>query len=266
MKNQTVNNKTLKVGNAENEFDLLTDAEWEEIKTERLSPQEMAKKLVKLLRPNRPDYLYLKQVFKHTRQMLEVNVEKSRKRLPELLTDQELVAFYEAVWNARNTSHLVMIKLLIYTGIRNAELTNVQIKDVDLTNCTVRIEQGKGKKDRYVLFPMSFRGELAQYVEKQKRGGAKFLFESNRLGAFSTRRIRQIIKEYSDQSGIEKRVYPHLFRHQIITYLTRKGIISPKLQLLSGHSDEKSLAIYRDLALADVAEEYESAMQMFPVR
>lgn len=266
MKKQTVDNESPKVGNDENEFNQLTTAEWEEIKTARISPKEMAKKLVKLLRSSRPDYLYLKQVFKHTRQMLEVNVEKSRKRLPELLTDQELVAFYEAVWNARNTSHLVMIKLLIYTGIRNAELTNIQIKDVDLTNCTVRIEQGKGKKDRYVLFPMSFRGELAQYIEKQKRGGAKFLFESNRLGAFSTRRIRQIIKQYSDLSGIEKRVYPHLFRHQIITYLTRKGIISPKLQLLSGHSEEKSLAIYRDLALADVAEEYESAMQLFPVR
>ncbi len=137
---------------------------------------------------------------------------------------------------------------------------------IDLTNCTVRIEQGKGKKDRYVLFSMSFRGELAQYVENQKRGGATFLFESNRLSSFSTRRIRQIIKEYADAAGLEKRVYPHLFRHQIITYLTRKGIISPKLQLLSGHSEEKSLAIYRDLALADVAEEYESAMQAFPVR
>lgn len=266
MKKQTFNKEKLIPETAANDFNLLTEAEWKEIKTERLSPKEMAKKLVKLLRPNRPDYLYLKQVFKHTRQMLEINVEKSRKHLPELLTDTELVAFYEAVWNARNTNHLVMIKLLIYTGIRNAELTNVQIKDVDLTNCTVRIEQGKGKKDRYVLFPLSFRGELAQYLEKQKLSGAKFLFETNRLGAFSTRRIRQIIKEYADNAGIEKRVYPHLFRHQIITYLTRKGIISPKLQLLSGHSEEKSLAIYQDLALADVAEEYESAMQMFPVR
>ncbi len=52
----------------------------------------------------------------------------------------------------------------------------------------------------------------------------------------------------------------------VFNYLTRKGIISPKLQLLSGHSEEKSLAIYRDLALADVAEEYESAMQLFPIR
>ena len=207
MKKQTEQKQPSDSENVENEFNLLSDEEWEEIKTERIPPKEMAKKLVKFLRPNRPDYLYLKQVFKHTRQMLEVNVEKSRKRLPELLTDSELVAFYEAVWNARNPSHLV-IKLLIYTGIRNAELISVQIKDVDLTNCAVRIEQGKGKKNRYVLFPMSYRGELAQYIEKQKRAGAKFLFESNRLASFSTRRIRQIIKHYADGSGIEKRVYP----------------------------------------------------------
>lgn len=252
--------------NFENDMNLLSDEEWEKIKAERMPPKEMAKKLVRVLRAERPDYLYLKQVFKYTRQILNVKAEKSRKRLPELLTDEELISFYEAVWNAKNTNHLVMIKLLIYTGIRNAELTQVKIKDVDLANCTVRIEEGKGKKDRYVLFPKSFRGELAQYFEKQKYSGSKFLFESNRLSSFSTRRIRQIIKEYADQVDIEKRIYPHLFRHQIITYLTKKGIISPKLQLLSGHSEEKSLAIYQDLALSDVAEEYESAMNDFPLK
>jgi hypothetical protein len=90
-----------------------------------------------------------------------------------------------------------------------------------------------------------------------------FLFESNRLRPYSTRRVRQIIHQYAVAAGIEKRVYPHLFRHQIITFLTRKGIISPKLQLLSGHAEEKSLAIYRDLALADVSDEYEEAMRSF---
>ena len=199
------------------DYNDLSEAEWAEIRRQRMTPKEVAKRIARILKPHRPDYHYLKKVFQHTRELLEITPEKARKRLPELLTDRELITFYEAVWNAKNTNHLVMIKLLIYTGIRNAELTNVQIKDVDSTNCTVRIEQGKGKKDRYVLFPRSFRGELAQYVEKQKRSGAKFLFESNRLGSFSTRRIRQIIKEYSDQSRIEKRIYPHLFRHQIIT-------------------------------------------------
>jgi integrase len=66
--------------------------------------------------------------------------------------------------------------------------------------------------------------------------------------------------------GLEKRVYPHLFRHQLITYLTKQGIISSKLQLLSGHTLEQSLAVYRALALSDVAQEYEMAMRTFPVR
>jgi site-specific recombinase XerD len=84
-------------------------------------------------------------------------------------------------------------------------------------------------------------------------------------GRIQRRRIRQIIQEYALAAGIPKQVYPHLFRHQIITYLTKKGIISPKLQLFSGHVEEKSLAIYRDLALADVSAEYEEAMRSFPV-
>ena len=52
----------------------------------------------------------------------------------------------------------------------------------------------------------------------------------------------------------------------LVVYLTKQGIISPKLQLLSGHTTEQSLAVYRELALSDVAEEYEVAMQRFPVR
>jgi hypothetical protein len=54
-------------------------------------------------------------------------------------------------------------------------------------------------------------------------------------------------------------------RHQLMTYLTKQGIITPKLQLLSGHAVEQSLAVYRALALSDVADEYEAAMQHFPV-
>lgn len=233
---------------------------------ETATPKQMARKLVRLLRPQRPDYPYLKKVFQHTRELLEVKPSKAKKRLPELLTDSELVGFYEAVWHARNSVHMVMIKLLIYTGLRNAELSRIRLKDVDLDQCQIRVEQGKGKKDRSVLYPAGFRGELAQYISHCKEQRATYLFESNRLKPFSTRRIRQIIHQYASEAGIEKRVYPHLFRHQIITYLTRKGIISPKLQLLSGHSEEKSLAIYRDLALADVAGEYEAAMRTFPVR
>ncbi|MDQ1328191.1 MAG: hypothetical protein QG641_1476 [Candidatus Poribacteria bacterium] len=182
------------------------------------------------------------------------------------MTDQELTSFYDTVFRSRDRKHAVMIKLLIFTGVRNAELAKIRLTDVDLDGLKVRIEQGKGGKDRYVLIPTNFRGELMQYIENQKEKMATYLFESNRLKSYSTRRIRQIVKQYAESAGITKRVYPHLFRHQIITYLTKQGIISPKLQLLSGHSEEKSLAIYRDLALSDVAGDYEEAMKSFPIR
>ena len=75
-----------------------------------------------------------------------------------------------------------------------------------------------------------------------------------------------MVKQYASTAGIAKRVYSYLFRHQLITYLTKQGIISPKLQLLSGHTTEQSLAVYRELALSDVADEYEKAMQTFTIR
>lgn len=234
--------------------------------TQRIPPKEMAKKLVRMLRPQRPDYHYLKKVFAHTRGLLAVRIQKPAKRLPELLTDEELISFYEVVWQACHRTHMVMIKLLIFTGVRNAELTRIHLKDVDLRKLQIRIEQGKGNKDRYVLIPTTFRGELTQYIQSQEEKRAIYLFESNRLRPYSTRRIRQIVKQYAAKAGIKKRVYPHLFRHQLITFLTKQGIISPKLQLLSGHTEEKSLAIYQDLALSDIAGEYEEAMKSFPVR
>jgi site-specific recombinase XerD len=234
--------------------------------SERIPPKAMAKKLVRALRPQHPDALYLKKVFQYTRELLDVTPTQTRKRLPELLTGTELEAFYETVWHGHQLTHVAMLKLLIFTGIRNAELVHLRRSDVDLETCQLRITQGKGHKDRYVLFPSSFRGELAQYMERQQSQSAVYLFESNRHLPYSTRRVRQIVKQYATAAGIEKRVYPHLFRHQLITHLTKQGLISPKLQLLSGHASEQSLAIYRDLALTDVAAEYEEAMQSFPVR
>ncbi len=65
-----------------NEFDSFSDAEWKQIKTERIAPKEIAKKIVRLVRPNRPDYLYLKQVFRHVRQMLGITSEKSASDCP----------------------------------------------------------------------------------------------------------------------------------------------------------------------------------------
>src|SRR2546428_4778880 len=163
----------------------------------RVTPKALAKKLVRVLRPQPPDARSLKKVFQHTRTRLDVSTAPPIKRLPALLTDAELIAFYNAIWQARQLTHVVMLKLLLFTGIRNAELVRLRLTDVDLQTCQVRITQGKGHKDRYVLFPTSFRGELAQYVERQRDQDATWLFESVRCQPYSTRRRRQIVKQYA---------------------------------------------------------------------
>ena len=233
---------------------------------ERIPPKQMAKKISRLIKKERPDPNYLKKVFEHIRQELNLKGKiPKKKQLPELLTNDELAGFYDAVWNAANRTHMVMIKLLLFTGIRNAELANLQMNDLDLANLKCRIH-GKGKKDRYVPIPASFRGELAQYVSIQNEKGAEYLFETNRKSKFTTRWIREITKKYARKAGIKKRIHPHLFRHQLLTFLTQKGIIDSKLQLISGHQNRQNLSIYQDLSLADVEGEYREAMKDFPVQ
>jgi integrase/recombinase XerD len=234
---------------------------------ERATPKKLAARLVRILRHQRPDYNYVKKVFEHVRRDLGFKGRApTPKKLPTLLTEKELARFYDAVWNVADRTHTVMIKLLLYTGVRNSELANVKLIDVDLNGFKVRIEQGKGNKDRYVPFPPSFRGELAQYMENQTERGATYLFETNRADKFTTRWIREIVKRYAREADIEKRIYPHLFRHQLLTHFSRKGLLDAKVQVISGHESRKSLEIYQELSLGDVQKDYEEAMKDFPVR
>lgn len=234
---------------------------------ERIPPKKIAGKIAKLLRKQRPDSNYVKKVFQYIREDLDLKGSNSKhRRLPELMTNEELKKFYDAVWKASNRNHMVMLKLLLFTGIRNAELVNLTIKDVDLDSFKIRINQGKGKKDRYVLFPSHFRGELSQYISIQEEKGAVYLFESNRCKNFTTRWIREIVKKYALKAGIKKRIHPHLFRHQILTYLTTKGIVDAKIQTFSGHKNRDSLSVYQDLSLADIEKEYLDAMNDYPIK
>jgi integrase/recombinase XerD len=138
----------------------------------RVPPAVMAKKLVRGLRPQHPDAHYLKKVFQYVRASLDIRSTAPRKRLPELLTEAELIAFYDTLWQAQHLTHGVMLKLLLFTGIRNAELLQLRLTDIDLHTCQVRVTQGKGHQDRYALFPQSFRGELAQYLERRHRSNS----------------------------------------------------------------------------------------------
>jgi len=123
----------------------------------RTPARRKARQLAKYLRAERPDYAYLKDVFRHLREELGVEVTRAPKKLPYVPTEAEIRAFYDAVWKARRASDVILIKTLLYTGVRVSELIRIQIADVDLDTCRIRITQGKGGKDRVVPFPAAFR-------------------------------------------------------------------------------------------------------------
>ncbi len=158
-----------------------------------------------------------------------------------------------------NLQHQIMLRLLFYTAVRVSELTNIRLSHVDLTGCKIFIDQGKGEKDRYVLFPESFRLTLQAYLRGVEEN--VYLFESNRKKKYTSRRIQQIVEEYVEKAGIEMRVHPHLFRHQLLTFLTKNGVPDQQIQLISGHGSRESLEIYQHLALGDVGESYQEAMK-----
>lgn len=233
--------------------------------TVRTSPKRKAKQLAKHIRGERPDYDYLKSVFRHLRAELEVEVPTAPKKLPYVPTEDEIQRYYEVVWKAKNTQDIVMIKTLLYTGVRVTELVNIRITDVDFTRLQVRINQGKGKKDRLVPFPGAFKETLALHAEYGKQKGTIYLFESSWKKKYTDRGVRKILKKYSDLAKMEQSISPHKLRHFLFTWLKKRGIDDALIQPYSGHSNRQSLEVYSKLAITEAQKGYNQVIDDFPV-
>ncbi len=233
--------------------------------TRRTPAKRKARELAKHLRSEHPDYAYLKEVVRHLRVELEVDVQRAPKKLPYVPTEDEIRRFYTAVWNARRGGDIVLVKTLLYTGIRVAELVAIRIDDVDLDACRIRITKGKGAKDRVVPFPESFKEALALHIDALQAKGAAYLFESSWNKAYTDRGVRKILARYTHAAGITASISPHKLRHFLFTWLKTQGIDDALIQPYSGHETRQSLEIYSRLALADAQKEYQDVIDRFPV-
>jgi integrase/recombinase XerD len=219
---------------------------------------EPAREIVNTVRRFRLNYDMLRKAAHQARKHLGMKPSKGARKLPRLLTEAQLRAFYEAIDKADDTKHQILLRLLFYTAIRVAELCAIKVDDVDVAAGKIFIDDGKGSKDRYVLFPADFRLVLKTYIET-RRGEGVYLFESSHKRHYSTGRIRQIVREYAAAAGIK--AHPHLLRHQMLSYLTAAGLSDSQIQLISGHSSKKSLERYQHLSLEHVAGDYQEAMR-----
>jgi integrase/recombinase XerD len=231
----------------------------------RTPTKDIVKKISKILRDERPDYVYLRDLFKKIREEFSIVVTTQAKRLPYVPTEEELKQYYNIVWQTRNTKHMVLIKILLYTGIRVQELVNLKISDIDFDRSQIRINQGKGSKDRIVPFPHDFRETLMLFVNAELAKGAVYLFESNRKKPFTTRGIRKILADYATEAGIQQSMSPHKLRHFLFTWLKKQGIDDALIQPYSGHETRASLEVYSKLSLTDAQEIYNEKIDKFPI-
>ena len=231
----------------------------------RTPAKRKAQQLASTLRHERPDYVYLKEVFRQLRAELGIVVPRTPKRLSYVPSEEEIRRYYETVWRTRKLGDLVLIKTLLYTAVRVSELAAIRLADVDFDRCQVRINEGKGRKDRIVPFPPAFKETLALHHDRLRQRGASFLFESSWKKPYSDRGVRRLLERYATDAGMAHPISPHRLRHFLLTWLKKQGIDDAPIQPYSGHASRKSLEIYSQLAIGDAQLAYDEAMSRFPV-
>lgn len=232
----------------------------------RTSVKEKAKQLIKLLKSEDPDYNYLREVFRQIRKELNVKVNTGApKKLPHVPTEEEIAKYYEVVWKSRNMQHVVIIKTLLYTGVRVTELVHIKLSDIDFDRCQIRVNQGKGKKDRIVPFPNRFREILAIHIDNARKKKQAYLFESTWKKPYTDRGIRKILAQYTEKAGIGHSISPHKLRHFLFTWMKKQGVDDALIQPYSGHESRASLEVYSKLSLGDAQPVYDSKIKDFPV-
>ena len=243
---------------------------------QRVPPKKKAQQLAKHLRSERPDYNYLKKLFYYLRRELEVEVPNKPKTLPLVPSEDEIRRLYEAVWKSKRFGDMVIIKTFLYTGVRVSELANIRLLDVDFELCQIRINKGKGNKDRIVPFPASFKETLAmksrfasplryEHHQSMLKKKAVYLFESSWNRKYTPRGICKMLRRYADVAGIEKAISPHKLRHFFLLWLKQQGIDDALIQPYSGHASRQSLEIYSRLAIAEAQKEYNNVIEGFPI-
>ena len=180
-------------------------------------------------------------------------------------TEEEMQRYYKNVWQARNMQHMVIIKTLLYTGLRVSEVTNIELTDVDLESCQIHVQKGKGNKSRKVPFPHDFKEVLALHINTAIEKGANYLFESSWKRPYTTRGIRKMLEHYTKAAGMNRSVSPHKLRHFLFTWLKKQGIDDALIQPYSGHESRQSLEIYSRLSIGEAQKEYNKVIDRFPV-
>ena len=167
---------------------------------------------------------------------------KPKRIITEVLTEAEIAKMITAATNIRVKA---LVSLLAYSGLRNLEICNLKVSDVDLGANQILICSGKNRQDGVVNISSDCAKVLIEYLKHFPREDSDFFFTTLVKGTkLKTADVRKHIKLTAERARIERRVYPHLFRHSLATNLLNRGASLMMIQQQLRHRFIESTMVY----------------------
>jgi site-specific recombinase XerD len=173
---------------------------------------------------------------------------KAPQRLPSILSVEEMARLIEA---ADGLYHRTMLMVLYSTGMRSAELLQLQVADIDSRRMLIHIRHGKGGRDRFVQLSPTLLETLRVYYRWMRP--KTWLFPGTvhnwRVDKPITKRVLwNAVVLAAERADLRKRVSPHVIRHSYATHLLESGADLRTIQLLLGHVNIRHTALYLHLS------------------
>jgi integrase/recombinase XerD len=177
-------------------------------------------------------------------------------RLPVVLTREEATRLIDA---SRNLKHRAALSVAYGAGLRASEVVGLKVSDVDSKRMVLRVDQGKGHKDRYALLPPVLLERLRGWWRYARAQGKVlpdgWLFPGqDPMEPMSTRQLNRAVHEAATAAHIDKRVSMHSLRHAFATHLLEQKEDIRTIQVLLGHKKLETTALYTHVATATLSQ------------
>src|SRR5438270_6546815 len=191
-------------------------------------------------------FLYSKTLHRRDIDIDDLPLVRAPKKLPVVLSQEEVVRLIEAALNLR---HRTMLMLLYATGLRRAEAVHLKISNIDTALMLIHVHQGKGSRDRDLPLTERLLEGLREYWRGCKYKPCVYLFPSRVQPIRPERPISDKVvwhacHEAALRAGLTKRIGPHTLRHSFATHMLEAGTDLRTIQLLLGHQRLKDTAVY----------------------
>ena len=178
----------------------------------------------------------------------DIPIPKKPLKLPVILSPEEVEHFLECIGSLK---HRTLLTVTYAAGLRVSEATHLKVTDIDSQRMVIRVEQGKGQKDRYVMLSPRLLEELRAYWKRARP--AAWLFPGDIPGQpISRHAVEQACDKARRLSGIDKPITPHSMRHAFATHLLEAGTDVRRIQLLLGHRSLATTSHYLKVATSSV--------------